>query len=245
MGDKNYHCRCLGECDWIASWWSEKKKRDVTITQTQDNWEAMWELYGIYISHFGVKWNVRVGNVTSIVGWKDLTHLGVDKIFNVYVKALQKKAPPLTHVTSKCLLKGKIQNWASSTLRGTTLASLLPPTSTPVTKTDRKCGAAAPPIPSSRVPFIHRHRGAEVVTCYCCYLCEASTDKHDGAEICSFSCMKGNRPLLWHKLASTSTTCLTEPAGLQQCRQAVSRWSDPQWITGNWPQASLLPGCNS
>lgn len=160
-------------------------------------------------------------------------------------KDTAKRVPPLTHMTSKCLLKGKIQNWASSTLRGTILASLLPPTSTPVAETDWKCGAAPPRTPSSCVPFIHRHRGAGVVTCYCCYLCEASTDNQDGAEICSFSCVKRSRPLLWHKLANTSTTCLTESAGLQQCIQAVSGWSNPQWITGNWPQASLLPACNS
>lgn len=66
-------------------------------------------------------------------------------------------------------------------------------------------------------PFIHTHRAAEVVTFYCCYLCEASTDNQDGAEICTFSRMKRSRSLLWYKLASVSTTCLIEPAGLQQC----------------------------
>lgn len=53
-------------------------------------------------------------------------------------KGTVKKVPPLTNVSSKCLLKGKIWNQASGTLRGTTLAPLLSPTSTPGTQTNRE-----------------------------------------------------------------------------------------------------------
>lgn len=77
-------------------------------------------------------------------------------------------------------------------------------------------------------PFIHTPRAAGIVTFYCCYLCGVSTDNRDGADTCTFSCMKRSRCLLWHKLASVSTTCLIEPAGLQQCRQTVSGRPDPQ-----------------
>lgn len=133
MGDKNYHCNCLGECDWIASWRSEAR---ILPLLRQKVTEILWESCMGYPSAImrEMESQVWVGNVTSIVGWKHLTDLDIGKILNVYKKALWKKVTPLPHMSSKAKYGTEPQErWTRINL-----PSPFPPTSTPATQTNKE-----------------------------------------------------------------------------------------------------------
>lgn len=133
--------------------------------------------------------------------------------------------------------------------KGTSWAPPLPPTSTPATQNNREIEKVELLLhlsPSRYASFTPTDRAAGVVTFYCCYLCKASTDNWGATEIYTSLQMKRRSVFRVAKAfqcvhSMSNWTC--RPSTVH--RQAVSGWSDPQWITGSWPQEFCLPGFNS
>lgn len=151
-------------------------------------------------------------------------------------------------MSSKCLLNCKIENWALGTLKrdhlNTPSSSHLHLCNTEQQRLRRwNCSFTYPQadvLPSftqteqqamSPLPAVTSVKPAQTIR-----MGLRPTPSHTWRE---------GRSSAWHKLSSVHSvsnwTC--RPSTVH--RQAVSGWSDPQWITGSWPQEFCLPGFNS
>lgn len=123
-------------------------------------------------------------------------------------------------MSSKCLLKCKIQNWGLGTLKRDHLSTLS--SSTPAIKTNREteqvellCSSIYPQAYRC-APFMHTEQ-QELSPFTAVTSVKPAQIIGMGLRPTPFHTWREGKSLVWHKLSSVSTPCLIEPAGLQQC----------------------------